>query len=150
MKPEHVPTHINDADGEMLIGQCFAGCYRRGKTSADVVVAPYRRAAASGPISLTMTRGLPLVTTTVPALEEACRDYQGVEFAIAGDAGSLRAAIDRSLARVGEHYSNPHSWDATAEHYRTFFDGLPRAVRPTSRLGATPRPGARSLASRPT
>jgi glycosyltransferase involved in cell wall biosynthesis len=99
--------------------------------SADVVVAPYRRAAASGPINLTMASGLPLVTTTVPSLEEACRHYDGVEFALAGDAVSLRAAIDRSLARVGERYTNPHSWDANAERYRAFFSVLDPSLAST-------------------
>ncbi len=121
--------------------------------AADVVVAPYRRAAASGPINLTMATGLPLVTTLVPALEEACRDYAGAEFAVAGDAVSLRAAIERSLGRVGERYSNPHSWDANAEQYRRFFDGLSRPGRPSEQVsGDRPSTGPTPLrlASTPT
>jgi glycosyltransferase involved in cell wall biosynthesis len=118
--------------------------------AADVVVAPYRRAAASGPINLTMATGMPLVTTLVPALVEACRDYEGAEFAVAGDAASLRAAIDRSLGRVGERYANPHSWDANVEYYRAFFDGLGRAVGPPSSVGSAPsRSAAPNLASTP-
>ena len=45
---------------------------------ADVVVAPYRRASASGPVNLAMAAGLPLVTTKVPALQEACEHYRAL------------------------------------------------------------------------
>jgi glycosyltransferase involved in cell wall biosynthesis len=91
---------------------------------ADVVVVPYRRASASGPVNLTMAAGLPLVTTDVPALREACRDYGGVEFAVPGDARSLEAAIRRSFVGLGRRYENPQSWDANAARYRGFFDRL--------------------------
>ena len=91
---------------------------------ADVVVAPYRRASASGPINLTMAAGLPLVTTRVPALVEACRDYGGVELARSGDAADLDGAMERSLLLVGRRYPNPHSWADNARRSRALFAGL--------------------------
>jgi glycosyltransferase involved in cell wall biosynthesis len=92
--------------------------------ASDIVVLPYRRASASGPIHLTMGNGLPLVTTRVPALEEACQEYEGAELADPEDVQSLRDAILRAIERVGERYPNPHTWDANALRYRALFDRL--------------------------
>ncbi|MCP9275280.1 glycosyltransferase family 4 protein [Mycolicibacterium arenosum] len=92
--------------------------------STDIVVAPYRRASASGPVNLTMEAGLPLVTTRVPALEEACRDYRGVLFAAVEDPDDLRAVMKRAMGMVGSRFHNPHGWDANATEYFEFFDRL--------------------------
>ncbi len=96
---------------------------------ADVVVLPYRRASVSGPVNVAMAAGLPLVTTTVPALREACENYDGVEFADPRSAVSLEAAMRRALSRVGQRYTNPHSWDASAALYREFFESISVAPR---------------------
>jgi glycosyltransferase involved in cell wall biosynthesis len=93
---------------------------------ADVIVAPYRRASASGPVNLAMAAGLPLVTTKVPALQEACEHYNGVFFAGVQDPIGLRDAMQRSMTKVGVRYDNPHSWDANADRYANFF----RKIRP--------------------
>jgi glycosyltransferase involved in cell wall biosynthesis len=95
---------------------------------ADVVVAPYRRASASGPVNLAMEAGLPIVTTTVPALQEACRHYEGVFFAGVEDAIELRDAMQRSMTKVGVRFDNPHSWDANADRYAEFFIRIDRKV----------------------
>jgi glycosyltransferase involved in cell wall biosynthesis len=92
---------------------------------ADVVVLPYHRASASGPVNLTMEKGLPLVTTTVSALREACTRYDGVDFALPADVTSLEAAMRRSLTRVGQRFANPHSWNENVAHYLHLFDQLP-------------------------
>jgi glycosyltransferase involved in cell wall biosynthesis len=89
--------------------------------NADVVVAPYRQASASGPVNMTMGAGLPLVTTEVPALVEACRDYEAVEWAPVGDALGLQDAMTRSLGRVGKRFANPRSWDENARRYLALF-----------------------------
>lgn len=99
---------------------------------ADVVVAPYRRASASGPINLAMAAGLPLVTTKVPALQEACHQYEGVFFAEIGDPIGLRDAMRRSMEKVGSHFDNPHSWDANAGRYAEFFRRIGQRVGPKS------------------
>jgi glycosyltransferase involved in cell wall biosynthesis len=95
---------------------------------ADVVVAPYRRASASGPVNLAMEAGLPLVTTTVPALQEACQHYDGVFFADVEDVIGLRDAMQRSMTKVGVRFGNPHSWDANADRYAEFFTRIDRKV----------------------
>jgi glycosyltransferase involved in cell wall biosynthesis len=88
---------------------------------ADVIVVPYRRASASGPVNLAMEAGLPLVTTKVTALQEACQDYEGVFFAEVGDPVGLRDAMLQSMTKVGVRFANPHSWDANADTYADFF-----------------------------
>jgi glycosyltransferase involved in cell wall biosynthesis len=88
---------------------------------ADVIVVPYRRASASGPVNLAMEAGLPLVTTKVTALQEACQSYGGVFFAEVGDPIGLRDAMLRSMTKVGVRFDNPHSWDANVDYYADFF-----------------------------
>jgi glycosyltransferase involved in cell wall biosynthesis len=99
---------------------------------SDVVVVPYRRASASGPVNLTMATGLPLVTTAVPALAEAYQEYLGVEVARPEDEASLFEAMIRSLDRVGERYANPHSWAKNVGHYAALAERI-------AREGARPR-----------
>lgn len=91
---------------------------------SDVVVLPYRRASASGPVNLTMATGMPLVTTSVPAIREACQRYEGVRFAEPNDPESLARAIVQSLDIVGQRFENPQSWDANAVRYLKFFREL--------------------------
>jgi glycosyltransferase involved in cell wall biosynthesis len=95
---------------------------------ADVIVAPYRRASASGPINLAMGAGLPVVTTKVPALQEACQHYEGVVFAGVEDPVGLRDAMQRSMTKVGVRFDNPHSWDANADRYADFFGKIVQKV----------------------
>jgi glycosyltransferase involved in cell wall biosynthesis len=95
---------------------------------ADVIVAPYRRASASGPINLAMAAGLPLVTTKVPALQEACKNYEGSFFAGVQDPIGLREAMRRSMTKVGRRFDNPHNWDANADRYADFFRRVDQQV----------------------
>jgi glycosyltransferase involved in cell wall biosynthesis len=97
---------------------------------ADVVVAPYRRASASGPVNLAMAAGLPLVTTKVPALQEACQHYEGVFFADVEDPIGLCEAMDRAMTKVGRSFDNPHNWDANADRYTDFFRRIDQGVGP--------------------
>ncbi|WP_152531624.1 glycosyltransferase family 4 protein [Mycobacterium sp. UM_CSW] len=92
--------------------------------TTDVIVVPYRRASASGPVNLAMEAGLPLVTTKVTALQEACENYGGVVFADVGDPVGLRDAMLRSMTKVGTRFDNPHSWDANVDCYADFFREL--------------------------
>src|SRR3974377_2057895 len=62
---EFINRYVVDAE--------IAGLYSR----ADVVALPYHRSSASGPLPLTMQRGLPVVITDVGGLTEASRDYSG-------------------------------------------------------------------------
>lgn len=99
-----------------LVTSLFSEC--------DVLVAPYRRVSASGPISMAMGAGKPIVTTRLPALLEACEGYGGVEWADPGSAQSLASAMKRALDLVGGNYQNPHSWDANANEYIAFFSRI--------------------------
>jgi glycosyltransferase involved in cell wall biosynthesis len=91
---------------------------------ADVFTAPYRRAHASGPVNLAMAAGLPIVTTKVPALLEACHDYEGAVFAEIGQPTSLADSLLKSLEMTDRRYANPHSWDANALKYKELFARL--------------------------
>lgn len=106
---------------EMFFGFLPEEHVRELFAQADVIVVPYRRASASGPVNLAMEAGLPLVTTKVTALLEACQDYQGVFFAEVGDPIGLRDAMLQSMTKVGVRFDNPHSWDANADCYADFF-----------------------------
>jgi glycosyltransferase involved in cell wall biosynthesis len=90
-------------------------------SAADVVVLPYRRASASGPISIAMGSGLPIVTTRIPAIEEVLETYGGAVLAEPGSSASLVDAIERSLALVGQQFPCPHTWDGNIARYREFF-----------------------------
>ena len=80
-------------------------------TAADVVVLPYRRSAASGPLHMAMAYGLPVVTTSVPALEEVVDGYAGAVLAEPGDSASLADAMRCAVGLVGGNFDDPHSWD---------------------------------------
>jgi glycosyltransferase involved in cell wall biosynthesis len=88
---------------------------------SNVLVAPYRRVSASGPISMAMAEGIPIVTTRLPSLIEACDGYGGIEWAEVGDSTGLAAAMRRSIGRIGGTYHNPHDWDTNADRYLNFF-----------------------------
>lgn len=98
---------------------------------ADVMVAPYRRASASGPVNLAMAAGLPLVTTKVPALQEACQHYEGVFFAEVEDPVALCDAMIRSMTKVGRSFDNPHNWDDNADRYADFFRRIEQNLSPS-------------------
>jgi glycosyltransferase involved in cell wall biosynthesis len=116
---------------------------------ADILVAPHRRASASGSINLAMATGLPIVTTKVPALQEACQDYEGVFFAEVEDPIGLREAMRRSMTKVGCHFDNPHSWDANADRYADFFrridQNAARDRTKRSKAGRVQRSWSRSI-----
>ena len=96
---------------------------------ADVVALPYLRSSASGPLHLTMQRGLPVVITEVGGLVEAARDYPGTVFVPAGDPDGLAAGLVAGAARRGTVHEDPHTWDHTLELYTDVIDGLTGRVR---------------------
>jgi glycosyltransferase involved in cell wall biosynthesis len=92
---------------------------------ADLVVLPYLRSSASGPLHTTMSLGLPVVTTLVGGLPEAAGDYEGATFVEPGDsAGIRRAIIENARQGAGRRYADPHSWDRSRERYVEFFNSL--------------------------
>jgi glycosyltransferase involved in cell wall biosynthesis len=86
---------------------------------ADIVVLPYLRSSASGPLHTAMSAGLPTVVTAVGGLVEAASDYSGTTFVPAADPGAIAEAIEH-LVRHGqrdERHDDPQSWSRTAERY---------------------------------
>src|SRR4029450_12543328 len=72
--------------------------------AAGLVVLPYRRSSASGPLHIAMSHGLPVVVTAVGGLVEAGRAEPGVRVAPGGGvpgrgAGRLRGCRVRAAGR---------------------------------------------------
>jgi glycosyltransferase involved in cell wall biosynthesis len=95
------------ADGE--VDQFFA--------DADVVVLPYRRSSASGPLHIAMSHGLPVVVTSVGGLVEAAAQYPGTVFVPAARPADLAAAIERATVLTGRRHADPSSWEQTVAAY---------------------------------
>jgi glycosyltransferase involved in cell wall biosynthesis len=85
--------------------------------AADLVVLPYRRSSASGPLHIAMSHGLPVVVTAVGGLVEAAEQYPGARFAPAADPAALAAEIQAATALVGRRHADPSSWEQTVEAY---------------------------------
>jgi glycosyltransferase involved in cell wall biosynthesis len=104
--------HLDDAELTEVLGD------------ADLLVLPYRRSSASGPLHTAMSLGLPVVTTSLVSLRAATEDYTGVRFAEPGDSESLAQAILVALPLIGTRHKDPHSWEVLVGRYRTFFATL--------------------------
>jgi glycosyltransferase involved in cell wall biosynthesis len=95
---------------------------------ADLVVLPYRRSSASGPLHIAMSHGLPVVVTAVGGLVEAAERYSGTTFAPAGSPGALADAIQEAFAaKAGRRHTDPSSWEESVAAYGRLFAamGLP-------------------------
>ncbi|WP_370095395.1 glycosyltransferase [Streptacidiphilus sp. MAP12-20] len=77
---------------------------------ADVLVLPYLRCSASGPLHIAMSNGLPVLMSRVGGLAEAARDYPGAVMVEPADVDALVAGLRTVRGRVGGHYRDPHSW----------------------------------------
>jgi len=84
---------------------------------ADMVVLPYHRSSASGPLHMAMGAGLPVVATGVGGLVEALGDYSGGVLAEPKNPGSLAAAIVEAAALVGHRHVQPMDWDEIGHRY---------------------------------
>jgi glycosyltransferase involved in cell wall biosynthesis len=109
---ERVDRYVTDAELAEYYGQ------------ADAVVLPYHRSSASGPLSIAMSAGLPVVVTAVGGLVEAVRDYQGAIQVPPRDPAALRDALLELPERRGRRYADPHSWAHTVDSYYTLIDEL--------------------------
>jgi glycosyltransferase involved in cell wall biosynthesis len=103
--------------------------------AADVVVLPYRRSSASGPLHIAMSHGLPVVVTAVGGLVEAAGGYSGTRFAPPGQAGALASAIREASALTGRRHADPSSWDETVAAYDRLLARI--GVLPYATLTAT-------------
>lgn len=113
--------------------------------AADIVVLPYRRSSASGPLHIAMSCGLPVVTTSVGGLVEATAGYTGVVLVPPGDPGALAEGIRTALPLVGQAHEDPHSWSRNAERYAALLDRIDVNWCRDDRL-AEDRRGATTLA----
>jgi glycosyltransferase involved in cell wall biosynthesis len=95
--------------------------------AADLVVLPYRRSSASGPLHIAMSHGLPVVVTAVGGLVEAAERYTGATFVPAGDPGALAGAIREATGETGRRHTDPSSWEESVAAYGRLFAkiGLP-------------------------
>lgn len=91
---------------------------------ADVVVLPYHRSSASGPVHVTMSLGLPLVVTQVGGLTEAVADYKGAIMVPPKSPDELRDALLQALEMRGNRYEDPHSEQHVVERFTKLFESL--------------------------
>jgi len=136
---ERVDRYVTDTE--------LTGYFRR----ADVVVLPYHRSSASGPLQIAMSAGLPVVVTAVGGLVEAVRDYQGALLVPPRDPAALRDALLALPGLRGRRYVDPHSWGSVAGQFTALIDeicGGPRRVLPVAGQGGNlPFPSATSASS---
>jgi glycosyltransferase involved in cell wall biosynthesis len=92
---------------------------------ADVVVLPYHRSSASGPLHIAMSHGLPTVVTTVGGLVDAVSGYEGAVLVAPGQPDELARALLRAADLRGQRFADPHSWQETVRLYQAVFDRLP-------------------------
>ena len=89
--------------------------------AADVVVLPYRRSSASGPLHIAMSHGLPVVVTAVGGLVEAAEKYSGTTFVSAGSVPALAEAITHASENVGRRHTDPSSWKESVAAFSRLF-----------------------------
>lgn len=92
--------------------------------AADLVVLPYRRASASGPLHIAMSSGLPVVTTSVGGLVEAAAGYTGAVMVPPDDPAALADGIRSALPLIGTAHADPHSWARSADRYADLLDRI--------------------------
>ncbi|MHA0289057.1 glycosyltransferase family 4 protein [Mycobacterium sp. C3-094] len=85
--------------------------------AAHIVVLPYRRSSASGPLHIAMSRGMPVVTTSVGGLVEATTGYTGAVLVPPEDAVALADGIRTARSLIGVAHEDPHSWHRSADRY---------------------------------
>ncbi len=112
-------TFVNRYVSDDEAGRFFA--------DADVLVLPYRRGSASGPLQIAMSAGLHVLLYAVGGLVEATKDYAGATLVPAGDVDALQDAMLVVAPKRAERFANPHSWNATVDA----IDRLANALAPS-------------------
>jgi glycosyltransferase involved in cell wall biosynthesis len=82
---------------------------------ADVVVLPYHRSSGSGTLQIAMSRGLPVVVSSVGGLPEAAGDYGGAIFVPPANLEALKIGIEQAVKIVGGRFADPRSWTETID-----------------------------------
>lgn len=91
---------------------------------ATIVALPYLRSSASGPLHLTMAKGLPVVVSDVGGLRTAAQGYRGAVFVTPSDPVDLARGLVETSALASETFTDPRSWDQTAAAYEDVFTEL--------------------------
>jgi glycosyltransferase involved in cell wall biosynthesis len=91
---------------------------------ADIVALPYHRASASGPLHMTMHRGLPVVVTDVGGLVEAAGDYPGTVFVPPANPAALAQGILSALDLRDRHHADTHTWEDSRTRYASLIEGI--------------------------
>ena len=100
------------------------GSRRAGLAEPHLVVLPYRRSSASGPLHIAMSCGLPVVTTSVGGLVEATAGYTGAVLVPPCDPAALADGIRSALPLIGTAHADPCSWAQSAERYAALLDRI--------------------------
>ncbi|MCR8692911.1 glycosyltransferase family 4 protein [Rhodococcus pyridinivorans] len=106
-------------------------------SNAHIVVLPYRRCSASGPLHIAMSWGLPVVTTSVGGLVEATAGYTGTVLVPPGDPAALAAGIRTALPLTRRVHSDPRSWRHSAECYAALLNRVDADWIPGARMGTS-------------
>lgn len=91
---------------------------------ADVVVLPYTRSSASGPLHTAMSAGIPVVVTAVGGLKEVASLYEGAVLVRADDSDDLHRGIEEAQSLRGKRFPDPFGWSRTADLYRELITSL--------------------------
>ena len=97
--------------------------------NADLVVLPYLRSSASGPLHLTMAAGLPVVLTSVGGLADASEGYGGAILVEPGSVTALVEGISAARALAGKHFTDPRSWTETIALYDQVLEAALETVK---------------------
>ena len=91
---------------------------------SEVVVLPYHRSSASGPLHIAMSHGLPVVVTRVGGLIEAVRDYAGAVLVEPHNPEDLWAGVIQAAHMRGRRFVDPHAWETNVRKLDALLDGL--------------------------
>jgi glycosyltransferase involved in cell wall biosynthesis len=95
---------------------------------ADVVVLPYHRSSSSGPLSLAMGAGRPVIVSRVGGLAEAAADYDGAIFVEPRDIGGLREALLRAESLRDRRFACKGSWQETVSGISDLLESIGASV----------------------
>lgn len=98
--------------------------------AADVLVLPYRRCSASGPLALAMAAGMPVVTTDLQSLMQVTEGYTGAVHVPPRNPQALVSGIHRAEALVGQLHRNPLSWSGIIALYEALFKRIGALTAP--------------------
>lgn len=111
---DDVPSSQLDAlraSGVRVVDRYVSGAELSAElAAADVVVLPYLRASASGPLAVAMAEGLPVVVSDLPQLRSEASGYAGAVLVAPGDVEALAEGILEASRMVGVGFECGSSW----------------------------------------